>query len=595
MTRDELIDQTRRLIAEGDRLAETPSLDALRTWLQLSDETLAAAWGSMDRYHLAWLSVGKPKEIVRGRPMTPDEEAAYVREVARQKNAALRMSLDAVDRQGMPFSGESVASGGRRRAGQGGRRARPGPFRRPVGGRRARRPRPAGARGGGPPRRGRAPAASPPAGEDAAMSNPRTPAVGGARNVRVPDLVARDYLLLALRLDRHIPGLVDGYFGPADLKDLVDAEQPRSPARLVEEAATLRARLPTEVDAPDRRRWLDVQLLAFEAQARTVAGDGLPYLEHVTACFDYRPTRTPETVFEAAAAELDALLPGPGPLATRIAAWDDRHTVPADRIQGVVDALLPDFRGRAGALFGLPGGEDLTVSLVRDQPWSGYNWYDGGRQSRVDLNLDLPVRAADLLSVLPHETYPGHHLEHAWHEAHLVDDLGRMEASVLGINTPECLLSEGLADLGRRFAVPPQDEVAMLAEVFRLAELPNLGEAAGVRAAAERQVAISRAAAAVRGVAGNAALLLHADGAPREEVLAYLERYLLSTPERAAKRLEFISHPLWRTYVFVYFEGEKLLRRWLEMVPPADQPARFRRLLLEQLTPSVIVEEIGAG
>ena len=111
MTRDELIDQTRRLIAEGDRLAESPSLDALRTWLQLSDETLAAAWGSMDRYHLAWLSVGKPKEIVRGRPMTPDEEAAYVREVARQKNAALRMSLDAVDRQGMPFRGESGGVG----------------------------------------------------------------------------------------------------------------------------------------------------------------------------------------------------------------------------------------------------------------------------------------------------------------------------------------------------------------------------------------------------------------------------------------------------------------------------------------------------
>ena len=53
----------------------------------------------------------------------------------------------------------------------------------------------------------------------------------------------------------------------------------------------------------------------------------------------------------------------------------------------------------------------------------------------------------------------------------------------------------------------------------------------------------------------------------RAEVLAYLERYLVSTPERAAKRLEFISHPLWRTYVFVYFEGERLLRRWLELVP----------------------------
>ena len=107
MTRDELIEQTKRLIAEGDRLVGAPSLGALRLWLQVSDDTLADAWGSMDRYHLAWLSVGKPKEIVRGRPMTPDEESAYVREVARQKTAALRMSLAAVERQGMPFRGES--------------------------------------------------------------------------------------------------------------------------------------------------------------------------------------------------------------------------------------------------------------------------------------------------------------------------------------------------------------------------------------------------------------------------------------------------------------------------------------------------------
>ena len=60
----------------------------------------------MDRYHLAWLMVGKPKDIVRGRPMTPEEEAAYVREVAEAKTSALRMSLDAVERQGMPFVGE---------------------------------------------------------------------------------------------------------------------------------------------------------------------------------------------------------------------------------------------------------------------------------------------------------------------------------------------------------------------------------------------------------------------------------------------------------------------------------------------------------
>ncbi len=111
MTRDELIARTRQLVNEGERLQARPDLDALRTWLQLSDDLLARAWGTMDRYHLAWLMVGKPKDIVRGRRMTADEEAAYVREVAAQKTSALRMSLDAVERQGMPFRGEEGGVG----------------------------------------------------------------------------------------------------------------------------------------------------------------------------------------------------------------------------------------------------------------------------------------------------------------------------------------------------------------------------------------------------------------------------------------------------------------------------------------------------
>lgn len=107
MTRDELVKRTRQLIEEGDRLAANPSHAALRVWLQLTDELLAPAWGSMDRYHLAWLQVGRPSEIVRGREMTPDEEAAYVREVATAKTAVLRMSVEALTRHGMPFVGET--------------------------------------------------------------------------------------------------------------------------------------------------------------------------------------------------------------------------------------------------------------------------------------------------------------------------------------------------------------------------------------------------------------------------------------------------------------------------------------------------------
>ena len=227
------------------------------------------------------------------------------------------------------------------------------------------------------------------------MSGARVPAVGGTRDVPAPDDVARDYILLGLRLDQHLPGTVDGYFGPAALKATVDMEQLRSPAGLAGDAADLRARLPTEVAEPDRRAWLDAQLVALETLARVKAGEPISYLDQVERCLTLRPERRPDAMFERAARDLDGLLPGTGSLADRLAAEDAAWTVDPERVAAVVDGLVPRFRERAGALFGLPPAEALRVSLVHDQPWSGYNWYDGGYRSRVDLNLDLPIRLPD--------------------------------------------------------------------------------------------------------------------------------------------------------------------------------------------------------
>jgi hypothetical protein len=107
VTREELVRRTRQLIDEGDRLVANPSESGLQVWLGLTDDLLARAWGSMDRYHLAWLQVGRPSAIVRGRAMTADEEASYVREVATAKTAVLRMSVESLTRHGMPFVGET--------------------------------------------------------------------------------------------------------------------------------------------------------------------------------------------------------------------------------------------------------------------------------------------------------------------------------------------------------------------------------------------------------------------------------------------------------------------------------------------------------
>ena len=422
---------------------------------------------------------------------------------------------------------------------------------------------------------------------------PTTLAVGGDRQVRVPDPIARDYLLLALRLDQHSPGLVDGYFGPADLKARVDVEQLRAAGRLAEDSTALLERLPAEVAATDRRDWLTHQLIALRTQAEVLDGVTLPYLEHVGRLFAWTPERRDDGLFAAAAADLDSLLPGGRSLAERLEAWDDWFVVPVDRLRDVVDWLVGRFRARAATTFGIPPGEDLQVRLVTDQPWSGYNWYDGGLRSRVDINTDLPVRAADLLHTVAHETFPGHHLEHAWKETRLVDELHRLESSVLLINTPESLISEGLADLGHRFASPAVDEADLLVELYDRAGLAISSDAAAARAAAMTTVALTVPRRRLSESRVNAALLRHADGESHEYVLAWLERVGRFAPPVAAKRLEFIEHPLWRTYVFVYHEGEALLGRWLDAVPEAERVARFGRLLREQLTPGAIAAELA--
>jgi hypothetical protein len=422
-----------------------------------------------------------------------------------------------------------------------------------------------------------------------------TVAVGGHRRIPVPDPVAHDYLLLGLRLEQHIPGLADGFYGPAELKARTDIEELRAPSRLVEDADRLLERIAAEVSEPDRRDWLTAQVAALRIHADGLAGHRLPYLEHVERSFAWAPVRRDEAVFDEAAAAIDALLPGPEPLADRVAAWDARFVVPPDRQADVLAWLVARFRARAATLFGLPDGEDLRIHLVTKRPWTGYNWYDGGRRSRFDLNTDLPTTAADLVHVAAHETYPGHHLEHAWKETHLVDELHRLEASVLLINTPECLISEGLADLGHRFASPADEEAGLLVELYERAGLAIAADHAAAGEAADTTMALSRPRNLLKESRVNAALMRHVDGASHDEVLAFLERVGRYPPAAAAKRLEFIEDPLWRTYVFVYHEGEALLRRWLEAVPETEQAARFGRLLREQLTPTAIAAELAAS
>jgi hypothetical protein len=422
----------------------------------------------------------------------------------------------------------------------------------------------------------------------------RVPAIGGTRLIPAPDPIAAEYLLLGLRVDQHLPDLIDGYYGPADLKARADMEQLRPPRRLLDDIATLSERVREEVDDDDRRDWLMAQLRAVDGHVLALAGEPLPYLDYVERCMGFPPRRHSDAEFDAAASAVDTLLPGSGSVVERLEAFDRQLEIPVDRIPAAADWLMDRFRDRAASHFGLPEGEEVRVALVRERPWIAYDWYLGALRSRVELNVDLPVTALDLIVTLGHEAYPGHHLEAAWHETDLVERLGRLEASMILTSTPEGPVSEGLARYGTRFASPPDERAALIAEVMQVAAAPGSADARAIREIAEiAEVAVRLAPERDRleGATDEAAIRLHGGGASRDDVLGYLRDVGRYPPDVAAKRLAFIEDPLSRLYVFAYEGGEALVTSWVETAETPDHVGRFGRLLHEQFTPGRLLAE----
>ena len=389
-----------------------------------------------------------------------------------------------------------------------------------------------------------------------------------------PSIIER-YLRLGLRLGRHVDGFVDAYFGPATIAAEVAAEPVAAPGALRVDADRLLRDLDDGVDAAvvdaGRRRWLRAQVVGLATSARILAGESVPYVDEVEWCYGVRPRPRDTDEFAAAHRRLDEVLPGSGSVGERLIAWKEGTAIPVDRLEAVLRSIAEDLRERTDRRFGLPVGESIEWELVSDRPWSGFNHYEGDLHSRVAINTDLPVLATSIGHLVAHEAYPGHHTEHARKEAGLVRSRGWVEGTIFCVGTPQCLIAEGLADLALEVIAGPDPEL-MVADHLHA---NGLGFDAGTAAA------VRMASTSLDAVRGNAAWLLHAERAPIDEVVTYLERWGLLPRARAEKAIEFLTSPTWRAYISCYVEGYPLCRDWV-----AGDPSRFEVLLTEQMVPA---------
>ncbi|HLX07836.1 MAG TPA: hypothetical protein VKY89_08220 [Thermoanaerobaculia bacterium] len=429
--------------------------------------------------------------------------------------------------------------------------------------------------------------------------------------------IAESYVKLVLAVGQHDANYVDAFYGPAEWKQAAETAGKRPLAELRAEARSLLAALgdvaappaaappapappaaippaatagvaaPDGGDSPDellrlRRRFLERQLSSLAAHVDALSGARMSFDEESRALYDAVAPTWDAAHFQAILDRIDHLVPGTGPLAARITAYRQRFVIPPDRVAAVFAAAIAECRRRTAAHIALPPGESFEVAYVKDKPWSGYNWYQGGFHSLIQVNTDLPIYIDRALDLAGHEGYPGHHVYNSLLEQHLVRQRGWIELTVYPLFSPQSLIAEGTANFGVEVVFPGPERVVFERQV--------LYPAAGLDPAAAANYDQVQELLRESSYAGNEAARGYLDGRlSREAAQAWLERYGLMSPERAAQRLRFID--TYRSYVINYNYGQDLVRRYIDSRGgTAEQPERrwreFARLISSPRLPS---------
>ncbi len=395
------------------------------------------------------------------------------------------------------------------------------------------------------------------------------------------DALAQSYLRLTLEAGTYEAEYVDAYYGPQALRDEAVAS-PRSREELIAEARAMVAAIDVHLRRPafapqamtggpdQRQRLLALRgmLVAAETRLQMIGGTLFPFDAEAKGQFATVPVLHPLSHYDAILARLEALIPGTGPLSLRVDAFNERYTIPADRLRAVMDAAIAECRRRTVQYIALPDGENFTLEFVTDKPWSGYNYYQGNFRSLIQINTDLPIRISRAVDLGCHEGYPGHHVLNLMVEQNLVRTRGWREYAVNPLYSPTSVIAEGSANYGIDLAFPGAEKLAFERDVlYPLAGLDP--------ASADEYARVQTATEALSGARLTIAKMYLDGEIDREQAVELTQRYLLLSPARAEQSIGFTDH--YRSYVINYGWGKDLVRAAIEAGSP-DQATRWQRM-----------------
>ena len=394
------------------------------------------------------------------------------------------------------------------------------------------------------------------------------------------DSISEPYVKLVLAVGKHDADYVDAYYGPPEWKTASDADTLALP-EIARQAAALIGRLDSIPQYSDsllrlRHSYLRTQLGALATRVSMLEGKKLTFDEESKALYDAVAPTHPESHYQAIIDSLGAMLPGAGTVAQRYERYRNQFVIPPAKLDTVFRTAIAECKARTLAHMELPAGEQFTLEYVTNKSWSGYNWYQGGYKSLIQVNTDLPIFIERAVDLACHEGYPGHHVYNALLEKNLVKDRGWQEYTVYPLFSPQSLIAEGTANYGVDMAFPGDERTAY--------ERTALWPLAGLDPSKAEQYYRILEIAGRLSYAGNEAARKYLNGEINAEQAAeWHTRFALYSPERAKQRVRFIDQ--YRSYVINYNLGKDIARQYVERVGGSDPAARWKAFTSILTTP----------
>ena len=397
----------------------------------------------------------------------------------------------------------------------------------------------------------------------------------------------RNYVLLMLRVDKIFKAnddfYIDAYIGPSELKEIVEQEEVKKEIELIQATDSLI----NDLDALDfdinRKEFLKRHLKAVKTILKIFDGQDLSLKEQVESILDIEYKWVDESHFEKGLEYFKEGLPGRGDLIDRYAVWNERNVHVFKDSKEKFDYLnfiIKEMRTRSNKIIDLPDEENINLEIVTDKRYGASTRYLGNLVSLVEINDDIPFNFFQLLPLITHELYPGHHTEFCLKEEHLINEKDYFESNIFLLTSPQLVISEGIGEVAFDMLFTPQKAAQWIkTNIYNPFEIKVSDVNLEALIQASRYNSLDQ-------VSSNAAIMID-QGKDEKEVKNYIKKFTLQPEymlDHTVKNLK--SSSLKRVYSFTYYHGKTLVQDYLNT--QKEQTEALNYLMKNQLCPSFI-------